>query len=57
MKTLNNFYAVPKHIIGLIALAFFITACSGGAASSSSSSGGAVTGVATPSKVSVVNTN
>jgi len=38
------------------ALALLLAGCSGGGGSSSSG-GGTVTGVATPSKVSVVNTN
>lgn len=42
-------------ILGMALLAVSLQGCSGG--SSSSSGGGAVTGVSTPSKVSVVNTN
>lgn len=41
--------------IGLTALIFLLAGCSGGGGSSSS--GGSVSGVSTPSKVSVVNTN
>ncbi len=40
--------------IGLTALTFLLAGCSGGG---SSSGGGSVSGVSTPSKVSVVNTN
>lgn len=48
--------AVRKLGGGIIAIALLLAGCSGGA-SSSDGSGGAVTGIATPSKVSVVNTN
>lgn len=46
---------IIKFGVGAAALALLLAGCSGGGSSSSSS--GTVTGVATPSKVSVVNTN
>jgi hypothetical protein len=55
MKTRKNIPNSTKLFLSLTTLALLLAGCSGG--SSSSSSGGAVTGVATPSKVSVVNTN
>ena len=55
MDQQNRFLAPLKLIITFSALSLLLTACSGG--SSSSSGGGTVTGVSTPSKVSVVNTN
>lgn len=48
------FFINPSIVIASLVL--LLSACSGGS-SSSSSGGGAVTGVSTPSKVSVVNTN
>ena len=57
MKTITLLSAIAKTCLGLAALSLFLAGCSGGSSSSSSGSGGAVTGVATPSKVSVVNTN
>lgn len=52
---------IQHKLISLLKISLLVlcgaafTACSGG--SSSSSGGGTVTGVSTPSKVSVVNTN
>jgi hypothetical protein len=43
--------------IGLTAIALLLAGCSGGSSSSSSGGGGTTSGVSTPSKVSVVNTN
>ena len=54
MKIQHKLAAISKLGIGLTALTFLLAACSGGG---SSGGGGAVTGVSTPSKVSVVNTN
>ena len=45
---------LSKLGLGLTALIFLLAGCSGGG---SSSGGGTVSGVSTPSKVSVVNTN
>lgn len=56
MKSITTVFTKTKLGLGCAACIFFLSACSGGG-TSSSSSGGAVTGVATPSKVSVVNTN
>jgi hypothetical protein len=56
MEVLHKFFAMAKLGTALTTFALLITACSGGS-SSSDNSGGTVTGVATPSKVSVVNTN
>jgi hypothetical protein len=55
MKNLITFSSLSKTSTAVIAITLLLGACSGGASSSGSS--GAVTGVATPSKVSVVNTN
>ncbi|MDO8412675.1 MAG: hypothetical protein Q7S51_02675 [Gallionellaceae bacterium] len=55
MNTKHTLAAV-KLGIGAIAFTLLLTGCGGGGSSSSSSSS-TVTGVATPSKVSVVNTN
>jgi len=57
MQITSKLSAMAKLGIGLTALTLLLVGCSGGGSSSSASSGGAVTGVATPSKVSVVNTN
>lgn len=56
MKSSSKPSLLAKLLIGLSALTLSLAGCSGGS-SSSASSGGTVTGVATPSKVSVVNTN
>ncbi len=56
MKTLIKQSKIAKVGTGLIVLTLLLAGCSDGASSSDGSSG-AVTGVATPSKVSVVNTN
>lgn len=56
MNTPTRSSAVRKLGAGVIAIALLLAGCSGGAASSDGS-GGTVTGIATPSKVSVVNTN
>jgi len=55
MKSLIYLSKVTHPLAMVLVCGLLVSACSGGA--SSSSSGGAVTGVATPSKVSVVNTN
>lgn len=55
MKIKLKLISIAKLGIGLSVFAVLTAGCSGG--SSSGGSGGAVTGVATPSKVSVVNTN
>jgi uncharacterized membrane protein len=57
MEIINKLFAMAKLGTALTTFALLITACSGGGSSSSDNSGGTVTGVATPSKVSVVNTN
>lgn len=49
--------AIAKLGIGLTAFTLLLAGCSGGSSSSSNNPNGTVTGVATPSKVSVVNTN
>jgi hypothetical protein len=54
MKTFTAISKLTTLSFGLTVLILFLAGCSGG---SSSSGGGAVSGVATPSKVSVVNTN
>jgi hypothetical protein len=56
MKNLIKQSKLAKLGTGLIAITLLLAGCNG-SASSSDGSGGAVTGVATPSKVSVVNTN
>lgn len=67
MNIKRKFTAVAAVGIGLMACTLWLTGCNGGGGGSSaatpppppppSSSGGTVTGVATPSKVSLVNTN
>ncbi|HUX89061.1 MAG TPA: hypothetical protein VMV48_00030 [Gallionellaceae bacterium] len=57
MKIKHTLLTIVKLGIGLTAFTLLIAGCSGGGSSSSSAGGGTVTGVATPSKVSVVNTN
>jgi len=65
MKIKYRFNAISQIGIGLTAIAFLLAGCSGGSSSSSSAGGGSggsgsgttTTGVSTPSKVSVVNTN
>lgn len=47
--------AILKQLISITTFTLILAGCSGG--SSASSDGGTVTGVSTPSKVSVVNTN
>lgn len=49
--------AISKLCMGLTALTLLLAGCGGGGSSSSAAAGDTVTGVATPSKVSVVNTN
>lgn len=56
MKIRHKATAVAKLGTALTALTLLLAACSGGG-SSSGGNGGTVTGVSTPSKVSVVNTN
>lgn len=55
MKTITSISKFTTLSLGIAALILLLAGCSGG--SSSSGGGGAVNGVATPSKVSVVNTN
>jgi hypothetical protein len=55
MNALIYLNKITRPVAMLVVCGVLVSACSGGG--SSSSSGGAVTGVATPSKVSVVNTN
>ena len=58
MNIKHKISAISKLGIGLAALAFLFAGCSGSSSSSDAGGGGGtVTGVATPSKVSVVNTN
>ena len=59
MNIKHKLMAIAKLGIGLTALTLLIAGCSGGGSSSASNNaaGGTVTGVSTPSKVSVVNTN
>lgn len=58
MRLSTKLSALVKLCLGLIVLTWALAGCSGSSSSSDAgSSGGAVTGVATPSKVSVVNTN
>jgi hypothetical protein len=57
MKIKHTLLTAAKLGIGVTAFTLLIAGCSGGGSSSSSAGGGTVTGVATPSKVSVVNTN
>lgn len=55
---MHKLTAIAKLGIGLAAFTFLLAGCGGGGGSSSSAAaGGAVDGVATPSKVSIVNTN
>lgn len=58
MKTSTESSTLLKLGASLIVLILFLAGCSGSSSTSDAGSGGgAVTGVATPSKVSVVNTN
>ena len=57
MNIQNVFTKSPKQIFAMAVITLLLAGCGGGSASSSTASGGAVTGVVTPSKVSVVNTN
>ena len=58
MKTSTESSTLLKLGASLIVLILSLAGCSGSSSTSDAgSSGGAVTGVATPSKVSVVNTN
>lgn len=56
MKIKHKFTVIGKLGIGLAAITLLLAGCGGGGGGGGSS-GGAATGVATPSKVSVVNTN
>lgn len=56
MDIKHKLTAVAKLGIGLAAFALLLVGCSGSSSSSPAAGGGTVTGVATPSKVSVVNT-
>ncbi|MDH4233561.1 MAG: hypothetical protein OEV15_00290 [Gallionella sp.] len=56
MKIKHKLTVMGKLGIGLAAITLLLAGCGGGGGSSASS-GDTVTGVATPSKVSVVNTN
>jgi hypothetical protein len=55
MKTITAISKKSTLILGVLAFVLLFSGCSG--SSSSSGGGGAVSGVSTPSKVSVVNTN
>lgn len=55
MKSKLQLFPVAKIFVGAIACALLLSACGGGGGSSGG--GGAVTGVETPSKVSIANTN
>lgn len=58
MKNSTKSSALLKLNTSLIVLTLALAGCSGSSSTSDAGSGGgAVTGVATPSKVSVVNTN
>ncbi len=48
---------ISKLCMGLTALTLLLAGCGGGGGSSSAATDSTVAGVATPSKVSVVNTN
>lgn len=56
MKIITSIAKITALGLGLAAFVLLLSGCSGGG-SSSGGGGGAVSGVATPSKVSVVNTN
>ncbi len=56
MNIKHKLTAISKLGIGLTALTLLLAGCGGGGGSSAAA-GDTVTGVATPSKVSVVNTN
>ena len=55
MKNITTISKLTALGLGLATFILLLSGCSGG--SSSGGGGGAVTGVSTPSKVSVVNTN
>ena len=57
MDIKHRLTAIAKLGIGFTACALLLAGCGGGGSAATSTSGGTVTGVATPSKVSVVNTN
>lgn len=57
MKIKHKLTAIGKLGIGLAAITLLLAGCGGGGGSSGAAAGDTVTGVATPSKVSVVNTN
>jgi hypothetical protein len=57
MKIQHKIKAITKLGIGITAITFLLAGCSGGGSSSGGGGGGSVSGVSTPSKVSVVNTN
>ena len=59
MNIKHKISIISRLGIGFAALAFMLAGCSGSSSSSdaAANNSGAVTGVATPSKVSVVNTN
>lgn len=60
MSIMHTLKSVAKLGIGLTALTLLLAGCSGSSSSTTDAGNnnkGAVTGVATPSKVSVVNTN
>lgn len=58
MNIKHKISIISRLGIAFAALAFMLAGCSGSSSSSDAgTSSGAVTGVATPSKVSVVNTN
>lgn len=56
MHIKNKFNVIGKLGLGLAAFTLLLAGCGGGG-STAATGGGTATGVATPSKVSVVNTN
>lgn len=57
MNIKHTLSTIVKLGIGLTAFTLLLAGCSGSDTSANGGTGGTVTGVATPSKVSVVNTN
>lgn len=57
MQTPFRLFPLAKLVILSIACALFLSACGGGGGSSTPAPNPNVSGVATPSKVSIVNTN
>lgn len=56
MQTRLQLSSLSRLIIGSIACALLLSACGGGGGGGTPPPGGNVTGVETPSKISVVNT-